>query len=77
VTGDGARAYLDHEEFERCGIDVQYMDYKKLEYPQRFPPFTPFVSVLDLIANCGTDGRQQFVSGTVSWRNLAVDQPPT
>ena len=29
ITGHGAAQYLDHELFERNGIDVQYINYKK------------------------------------------------
>lgn len=70
VTGMGALNYLDHEAFEREGIDVEYMDYKKLPYPQKFGEFTPFVTILDLIANCGRDGRKFICSGTQGWREL-------
>ncbi len=70
VTGLGALNYLDHEDFELNGIMVEYMDYQKLEYPQPFPPFTPFVSILDLIANVGKEGHSRIISGTCPWRDL-------
>lgn len=68
VTGHGAWNYLDHEAFEKHGIRVEYMSYRKLEYPQRHGPFTPFVSILDLIANRGRAGREMIASGTVYWK---------
>lgn len=70
VTGLGARNYLDHELFERHGIAVEYMDYRKLPYPQLHGEFTPYVSVLDLIANCGKAGAAVFASGTIPWRQM-------
>jgi hypothetical protein len=74
VTGHGALKYLDHALFDAASISVEYMMYQKLEYPQLFPPFTPFVSVLDLIANMGKDGRSKIVSGTCPWRDLVAPQ---
>ena len=70
ITGHGARNYLDHERFESEGVRVDYLDYRKLPYPQLHGPFTPFVSTLDLIANCGRDGAAMICSGTRPWRDF-------
>lgn len=70
ITGLGALTYLDHEDFETNNIEVQYMDYRKLVYPQKHGAFIPFVSILDLIANCGRNGRKYICSETVNWREL-------
>jgi len=71
VTGHGAREYLNHESFEAAGIRVEYLDYKKREYPQLHGAFTPFVSALDLAANCGRAGREVIDSNTVYWKDFA------
>ena len=71
VTGHGAREYLNHESFEAAGIRVEYLDYKKREYPQLHGAFTPFVSALDLAANCGRAGREVIASDTVYWKDFA------
>jgi hypothetical protein len=70
VTGHGARNYLEHELFERQNVNVQYIDYRKLAYPQLHGDFTPFVSTLDLIANTGREGIRVFVSGSVPWKEF-------
>lgn len=70
ITGLGARNYLDHELFEKSGIRVEYMDYRKLPYRQLFGEFTPFVSVLDAIANCGSGARDLLVSQSVYWKEF-------
>jgi hypothetical protein len=70
ITGHGARNYLDHEQFEANGIRVEYIDYQKRPYPQLHGEFTPFVSVLDLIANVSTSGRDLMVSPTVYWKDF-------
>jgi WbqC-like protein family len=70
VTGHGASRYLDHDAFARAGVAVQYMQYERTPYPQLHGAFTPYVSGLDLVANCGPAGRQHIHSGTVGWEEF-------
>ncbi len=70
ITGHGARNYLDHSLFEEDGVRVEYMDYQRLPYAQQHGPFTPYVSVLDLIANCGSEGGRLICSGSVYWKEF-------
>lgn len=69
ITGLGARHYLEHEKFEQAGIRVAYMDYQKKPYPQQHGAFTPYVSILDLIANTGKSGIDYLCSGTIDWKD--------
>jgi hypothetical protein len=70
VTGWGARNYLDHEAFDNASIRVEYMDYQKVPYPQLHGEFTPFVTILDLVANVGKAGLDNIRSGTVFWKGF-------
>jgi len=70
ITGLGALKYLDHDLFEAQGISVSYMQYKCCLYPQMHGEFTPYVSALDLIANCGKEGISYICSKTTGWRKL-------
>jgi hypothetical protein len=70
VTGHGARNYLDHELFERSGIKVEYMEYKMNPYPQLHGDFTPYVSALDLVANCGNEGGSVICSNSIDWKDF-------
>lgn len=72
VTGHGAMRYLDHAAFESVGIRVEYMDYVKQPYPQLHGEFTPFVTVLDAIANCGADAAGLLSSGTRHWQSFVA-----
>jgi hypothetical protein len=74
VTGHGALNYLDHEQFERRRISVRYMDYQKVTYPQLHGSFTPYVSILDAIANCGDRTRDLLCSEAVYWRSFDVNR---
>lgn len=69
ITGHGAKNYLDHELFEQHGIRVEYMAYRKTPYPQLHGEFTPYVSILDLIANTGKNGIDRIHSGTAYWKD--------
>jgi hypothetical protein len=46
------------------------MDYRLDPYPQLHGDFTPYVSALDLIANCGVSGRDRIRSGTLYWKEF-------
>ena len=72
VSGHGGANYLDHEAFERVGIRVEYMDYRQTPYNQQHGPFTPYVSALDLIAQCGRHGLRYICSETVTWREFLI-----
>jgi hypothetical protein len=70
VTAHGAANYLDHEAFEVAGVSVDYLDYSKTPYPQLHGDFTPYVSVLDLIANLGMDAHKALRPKTIPWREF-------
>lgn len=70
LTGHGARNYLDHEAFEDNGIKVSYMDYDIRPYQQLHDEFTPYVTILDAIANLGDSARDVLTSTTAGWRDF-------
>lgn len=70
ITGHGARNYLNHGLFAEKGISVEYMRYERTPYPQLHGDFTPYVTALDLIANCGLEGAAWIHSGTIGWKEF-------
>lgn len=70
ITGWGARNYIDHELFDKNGIEIRYMDYNLDEYPQLWLPFNPFVSILDLLFNAGPNSINYLKSSTMDWRKF-------
>jgi WbqC-like protein family len=74
ITAHGAANYLDHEAFEDNGVTVEYLDYSKTVYPQLHGEFSPYVSILDLVANLGPDARNVIRPRTISWREFLVRQ---
>ena len=53
ISGTGARDYLDHAPFREAGIELRYQQFSHPEYPA--PVFRPYLSTLDLLANCGKE----------------------
>ena len=77
VTGLGARNYLDHNLFERSGIKVEYMKYNMIPYSQLHGDFTPYVSALDLVANCGQEGASVITSNAIYWKDFLDESTRT
>lgn len=74
ITGHGARHYLEHEAFEARGIDVDYINYGLSPYKQFHGAFTPYVTALDLVANCGKDGVHHLAGTQIPWREFIAKQ---
>ena len=53
LSGPSGRNYLDEELFHRHSIAVRYHDFPHPTYPQRFAPFVPNMSTVDLLFNMG------------------------
>jgi hypothetical protein len=70
ITGHGATNYLDHRGFEQAEIEVEYMKYSLTQWPIGRRKFTPYVSILDLIAWTGPKARDFLAPETVPWRDF-------
>jgi hypothetical protein len=59
VSGPSARGYIDQSLFAESGINLAWFDYTGYaEYPQLWGAFSHFVTVLDLLFNCGAQSPQ-------------------
>ena len=65
LSGPRASEYLIPEKFENNNIKLEYINYDYPDYKQVFEPFDHFVTVLDLIFNCG-EAAPYYIWG---WRN--------
>jgi hypothetical protein len=70
LSGHGAKNYLEYGLFENANIEVEYINYHILPYQQFHGEFTPFVSVIDLIAHNGTNSINLLKGQTVKWRDF-------
>ena len=57
LSGSEGRNYNRPEEWKKAGIELRYHDYEPASYPQQFGEFVPWMSAIDLLMNCGADGR--------------------
>lgn len=57
LTGSLAHDYLSKEDFSREKIELEYQKYNHPEYPQRYPGFVPYLSLVDILFNVGDKSR--------------------
>lgn len=57
LSGSGGKNYNDEDLFKRNEIELLYTNYISKSYPQLWDAFTPNLSVIDLLFNCGEDSR--------------------
>lgn len=53
LSGNAAQDYLDVAAFEAQGVAVEWQNYQHPVYPQQHGAFVPYLSVIDLLLNCG------------------------
>ncbi len=53
LAGAGGHDYLDTTSFDRKNIQVAFQSYPHPIYPQLFGEFVPYLSIFDLLMNCG------------------------
>ncbi len=58
ISGPFGRDYLKEEDFSAQGMKIIYHDYTHPEYKQRFEPFEAYMSIIDLLFNCGPESKK-------------------
>ena len=61
ISGPSAREYIESEKFDEAGISLEYIEYNYPEYPQLYPPFDSYVTILDLLFMTGKDAIKYIV----------------
>jgi hypothetical protein len=69
LSGSGALAYLDHDDFKKIGCEVRLQSWKPFTYKQGHEQlgFIPDLSALDLILNC-PDTAAESIDAAGHWR---------
>lgn len=55
LSGPAAKDYIVPEKFAQNNIELHYIDYDYPQYKQVYEPFNHYVTVLDVLFNCGSD----------------------
>ena len=63
LSGAGGEDYLELSQFDEAGIRVVFQHFEHPEYSQRFGPFEPFMSVVDLLFNSGEQSMEMIRRG--------------
>ncbi len=74
VFGALGRDYAKKEDFTKEGIKAYFQDFKHPEYPQLWGEFTPYLSVIDLLFNCGEKSLEILMRNNISKNELYVQQ---
>ena len=61
LSGSGGKAYHQIELFTRNGLQLEYLTYQPVPYPQLWGDFIPNLSAVDMLFNCGAQGMGQLL----------------
>lgn len=72
IFGALGKNYAEVEKFEQAGIKIYFQDYIHPVYRQMHGSFTPYMSVIDLMFNCGDDSLDIIMSGNTIKRDIEI-----
>lgn len=61
LSGISGRDYLNTGSFDEAQIDIEYQEFYHPVYKQRYEPFEPCMSSVDLLFNCGEESHQMLM----------------
>lgn len=61
ISGPSAKDYIQPEKFKNNNIKLSYIKYSYPEYKQLYGDFDHFVSVLDVLFNCGKEESRNLI----------------
>lgn len=73
IFGAQGRDYADVDAFTSAGVTAHFQDYSHPTYPQLHGEFMPYMSIVDLLFNCGDDSYSILMTGSISKTNLMMN----
>jgi hypothetical protein len=73
IFGEQGRGYADTNSFMQAGVVPYFQTYNHPVYPQQYGPFEPYLSVVDLLFNCGPESLSILLSGNITRAELEQD----
>ena len=58
LSGAGGKDYMDTSLFAQQNITLEFQQFNHPQYPQQYGAFEPYLSIIDLLFNCGPDSRK-------------------
>ena len=63
ISGKDGKKYLDINLFRKTGLNVEFQNYQHPQYNQRFKGFEPYMCILDLLFNEGSNSLKVIRTG--------------
>ena len=63
VHGGNSRDYVDFGMLESNGVRSLVQDFNCIKYPQTKEPFSPNLSIIDMLFNCGSETKNLLIEG--------------
>lgn len=71
LSGPAAKNYIVPQRFKDADIELDYIKYEYPKYKQLYEPFNHYVTILDLLFNCGSDA-SYYIWGWKEAKNKGV-----
>jgi len=63
ISGPAAKSYIETGKFTKEGITLYWHEFDHPVYPQLYGDFIPYLSVIDLLFNCGPESEKYIRKG--------------
>lgn len=70
IFGALGKDYVKEENFTKEGIKLYFQDYQHPIYPQLYEGFLPYMSIIDLLFNCGKKSLEILMQGNITKEEL-------
>lgn len=74
IFGALGRDYADVAAFTKAGVRVLFQDYRHPQYPQQFRDFEPYMSIVDLLFNCGEKSAAVLMGGNITKDDISTKE---
>lgn len=74
ISGPLGRQYIDRAGFDSNHLKLFYHDYQHPVYPQMHGEFLSYMSVIDLLFNCGEESLEYLKQGNISKKEMEEAQ---
>lgn len=65
LSGPAAKDYINNEKFKNKNINLAYIKYEYPEYKQLYGEFNHYLSIFDVLFNCGKDTQDYIFTGRI------------
>lgn len=65
LSGPAAKDYIVNEKFKKEKIELAYIEYKYPEYTQLYGEFNHYITILDVLFNCGKEVPKYIFTGNI------------